>query len=129
MVARATTAAPKDFMSFNGYVDGGVKANNPCEFALSEIYQYYHDHRQSPPYFPIMVSVGTGIVPAQRLDSNFSLSFTGELKNVFTPKHLFDLLVYAVSCIQEVMSFPGYRIGPGEIKFAVIDVCSLFPTD
>lgn len=37
MVARATSAAPKYFTSFHNYVDGGVKANNPCEFAMSEI--------------------------------------------------------------------------------------------
>ena len=97
MVARATTAAPKEFTSFNGYVDGGVKANNPCEFALSEISQYYKSHAQCPPHFPIMVSIGTGVEPVHKMDSDFRTSFTGEIKNVLTPKYLFDLLIYAVS--------------------------------
>ena len=84
------------FTSFNKYVDGGVKANNPCEFAMTEIRQYYHTRGLTPPHFPIMVSIGTGRFPAQKLDE-LNVSFNIELKDMLTPKHLFDLLLYTVS--------------------------------
>lgn len=38
-------------------------ANNPCEYAISEITQFYHDRREKAPEFSIAVSVGTGYNP------------------------------------------------------------------
>jgi calcium-independent phospholipase A2 len=101
MVARATAAAPQVFTSFQGYVDGGVKANNPCEFAISEIREYYSKHHSPLPYFPIIVSIGTGVVPSQKLH-NLNVSFKKNIKDILTPKHLFDLLIYAISDSEEV---------------------------
>ena len=39
-VARYTSAAPVFFTECDNYVDGGVKANNPTHFALTEIQDY-----------------------------------------------------------------------------------------
>ena len=39
-MARYTSAAPVFFMEHGNYVDGGVKANNPTSFALTEIQDY-----------------------------------------------------------------------------------------
>ena len=39
-VARYTSAAPVFFAECDNYVDGGVKANNPTHFALTEIQDY-----------------------------------------------------------------------------------------
>ena len=36
-VARYTSAAPVYFTECDNYVDGGVKANNPCDYALTMI--------------------------------------------------------------------------------------------
>ena len=39
-VARYTSAAPLYFKELDNYVDGGVVANNPCDYALAEIQDY-----------------------------------------------------------------------------------------
>ena len=39
-VARYTSAAPIFFAECDNYVDGGVKANNPTAFALTEIQNF-----------------------------------------------------------------------------------------
>ena len=39
-VARYTTAAPVYFTECDNYVDGGVKANNPSAFGLTEIQSF-----------------------------------------------------------------------------------------
>lgn len=39
-VARYTSAAPVFFKECDNYIDGGVIANNPCNFALAHIKQH-----------------------------------------------------------------------------------------
>ena len=92
MVARATSAAPKHFTSFNGYVDGGVKANNPSEFAISRIRDYHDSKGLESPHFSLAVSVGTGYFDKE----DWKVSGNLDPTNVFTPKNLFDLLLNAV---------------------------------
>lgn len=92
-VVRATSAAPTVFKSLDGkYVDGGVKANNPSEFALAEI-RDYHRRRSIPmPHISFMVSVGTGISPAKE-----KVQFRGEIMDILAVRSLLKLLTYAVS--------------------------------
>ena len=92
MAARATSAAPMYFISFNGYVDGGVKANNPSEFAMSRIRDYHDKTSTEQPHFSVAVSVGTGIIhnPKKRVSGNLNPT------SLFTPKNLLDLLLNAV---------------------------------
>ena len=40
-VARYTSAAPLCFSEMDHYVDGAVLANNPCEYALTAINNFY----------------------------------------------------------------------------------------
>ena len=39
-VARYTSSAPVYFEPEDGYIDGGVKANNPTDFAFTKIQKY-----------------------------------------------------------------------------------------
>lgn len=77
-------------------MDGGVKANNPCEYAMAEIHNYYRRTKQSFPQFKIAVSVGTGNFPAKKL-GKIDPDFKSIPDTIATPKHLFDLLMYTVS--------------------------------
>ena len=40
-VARYTSAAPLFFSELDHYVDGAVLANNPCDYALTAINNYF----------------------------------------------------------------------------------------
>ena len=40
-VARYTSAAPLFFSELDHYVDGAVLANNPCEYALTAINNFF----------------------------------------------------------------------------------------
>ena len=92
MAARATSAAPKHFLAFHGYIDGGVKANNPSEFAISRIREYHDSKRLPPPHFSLAVSVGTGYFNTEKWKVRGNLN----PMNVFTLKNLFELLLNAV---------------------------------
>ena len=94
-VARATTAAPIYFTPFRGkYVDGGVKANNPCEFAMAEINRYDHSMGLPQRNYLLTVSLGTGIYPDKVLETGGKGI---QLHKMFTD--LVDMLTDAVSCI------------------------------
>eukprot|EP00731_Ephydatia_muelleri_P031662 Em0023g169a len=65
-VARYTSAAPLYFTEFDNYVDGGVLANNPCEYALTAIQNFYREQKMRP-QISLLVSVGSGVYPALKL--------------------------------------------------------------
>ena len=65
-VARYTSAAPMFFTEFENYVDGGVLANNPCEYALTAIQKFYREQKMRP-QVSLLVSVGSGVYPALKL--------------------------------------------------------------
>jgi hypothetical protein len=75
-VGMATCAAPAYFPSFDGYVDGGVYANNPSLVALAQS----QDVRSSAPRPRLdevaLLSIGTGLsltyVRGKRLDWGFA---------------------------------------------------------
>lgn len=43
-VARYTSSAPVYFEPEDGYIDGGIKANNPTDFAMTRIQKFYDIH-------------------------------------------------------------------------------------
>ena len=96
---RASSAAPIYFTSYGDYVDGGVMANNPCEYAMSEITQFYHDQREKAPEFSIAVSVGTGYDPRMGVgDTNTFCKGLLDFKKIYEGvKQLVDLFGKAVS--------------------------------
>ena len=46
-VARYTSAAPVYFKPMNNFVDGGVRANNPSNFALTKIQQFLDEQAKA----------------------------------------------------------------------------------
>ena len=96
MAARAAAAGPTYFTSFMNCVDGGVKANNPSEYAMMEIHNHYRQRGQPSPEIKIIVSVGTGKFPAKDM-GNTDLGFMNLKDTVLTPKHLLALLINTVS--------------------------------
>ena len=67
-VARYTSAAPVMFGESDGFVDGGVLANNPSESGLTRIYNHYRSKGQKLP-ISLVVSVGCGKYPKKDLGS------------------------------------------------------------
>ena len=65
-VARYTSAAPMFFSECDNYVDGGILANNPCLYALTEI-QNFHLRKQQRLPISLVVSIGTGVYPKEVL--------------------------------------------------------------
>ncbi len=65
-VARCTSAAPVFFSECDNYVDGGVLANNPCQYGLDEIQKFHSSRHQKIP-ISLVVSVGTGTYPREKL--------------------------------------------------------------
>ncbi len=93
-----TSAAPIYFSDFQKHVDGGLKANNPCDLGMNKIREYYDNMNMALPHFSIMVSIGTGIFPSQRLD-DLSTTIKNVFNTVLTIKDMSKLLQYAVSII------------------------------
>ena len=46
-VARYTSAAPVYFKPLNHFVDGGVRANNPSNYALTKIQQFLDEQAEA----------------------------------------------------------------------------------
>ena len=104
-VARYTSAAPLVFSELDNYVDGGVIANNPSEYGLMEIQNFHLQKGQKLP-ISLIVSVGSGVYPKERLGSiNAHECLFGPriLKTVNMFGNLLQLLSNAVS----VNSFPA----------------------
>ena len=65
-VARSTSAAPYYFTEFEGYIDGGMLANNPSVDALTEIHDHFRKNSQKLP-ISLVLSVGSGLSPPEGL--------------------------------------------------------------
>ena len=97
-VARATSSAPSVFRSLNGrYVDGGIKANNPSIFAMTEIRDYHLRNGMAMPRLSLVVSVGTGIAPARD-----RVPFQGRVWDILAVLPLLNLLRNAVEFSEPV---------------------------
>ena len=95
------------FTEMDNYVDGGVLANNPCDYGLTHIQNFY---RQKPEgeRLPValVVSVGTGVYPSEELGKidaqeflffgKHWLNFANTLKKA---RNLISLLSNAVSTL------------------------------
>ena len=115
-MARYTSAAPMFFKEMDNYVDGGVLANNPCDFGLTAIQNYYRALGEQLA-IALVVSIGTGIFPGEeigKIDAQEFLFFgkhwfnwTDTLKK--RAKSLMSLLSNAVSaaesCTKQYISF------------------------
>lgn len=102
-VARRTSAAPIFFSECDNYVDGGVLANNPCQYGLDEIQKFYHSLHQKLP-IALVVSIGTGTYPPEKLGRIDPLHFIlpgmhwFKFKNAFkAASNLIQLFSNAVS--------------------------------
>lgn len=65
-MARYTSAAPMYFSELDGYIDGGILANNPSDHGLTVIQNYYQRLEQRLDIAAI-VSIGAGSFPADEL--------------------------------------------------------------
>ncbi len=65
-VARSTCAGPMLFSEFNNYVDGGVLCNNPTEKGVTAIQNYHSEKGERLP-ISLVVSVGSGMYPEEKL--------------------------------------------------------------
>ena len=64
-VARYSSAHPLLLGECDNYVDGGVLANNPCDYGMTEIQSYFRSHGMKLP-IALVVSVGTRIHPTKK---------------------------------------------------------------
>ena len=101
------------FKEFEDYVDGGVLANNPCDYGLTAIQNYYRQQGIDLP-IALVVSVGTGIQPSEELGRTDAQEFSFIGKDWFKAKdtikkrtlNLIQLLSNAVSyCVMSMCNF------------------------
>ena len=88
------------FKECDNYVDGGVLANNPCDCGMTTIQNFYRLQGQKLP-IAVVVSVGTGVYPAEKLGKvdifgKHGLKLESLMKRA---QNLISLLSNAVSCI------------------------------
>ena len=103
-MARYTSAGPLYFTEFENYVDGGVLANNPCEYGLTAIQNFYRQKGEKLE-IALVVSVGSGVYPAEALGKIDAQEFLFFGKHWFSmkdslkqrAKNLVTLLLTAVS--------------------------------
>ena len=99
-VARSTCAGPMLFSEFNNYVDGGVLCNNPTDQGVTAIQNYHWEKGEKLP-ISLVVSVGSGVYPEEKLGSvdamDFSLARMGSLKGRVV--NLLDLFLNAVRAL------------------------------
>ncbi len=104
-MARYTSAAPMFFNEFENYVDGGVICNNPTDYGLTAIQNYCRLRGYKLP-IAVVVSVGTGIFPAEKIgvvDAQSALFFGKQWLNptklIQKTQNLLSLLTNAVRTI------------------------------
>lgn len=95
------------FSEFENYVDGGVICNNPTDYGLTAIQNYCRLQGYKLP-IALVVSIGTGTYPAERLgnvDAQDALFFGKQWLNptklIKQTQSLLSLLSNAVSIARE----------------------------
>ena len=56
--------------------------NNPCEYAVSEISQFYRDQREKEPEFSFVVSMGTGYDPHMEYIDAFDKKSVSDVEKI-----------------------------------------------
>lgn len=98
MAARATSAAPALFTPIQDkYIDGGLKANNPCQEAMRVINEYDQSRGIPERHFLLAVSVGTGIDPDKAVFGGIMDKGMPLVKHAKYLKQLLGIFVDAVS--------------------------------
>ena len=132
-VGRYTSAAPMYFSECDNYVDGGVLANNPCQDGLSRIQQFYQE-RGRRLSVACMVSVGSGIYPAEEMGSTRfrvggvidSVQTLFRLINSAVSEQLILVIKFTVNFLSCVYSFQIRRWWPITVRVTVKDRTSPF---
>ena len=97
------------FKECDNYVDGGVLANNPCDYGMTAIQNFYR-HQGQKLLITVVVSVGTGVHPAEKLGNTEIFGKHGIKLDLLKRAHnLISLLSNAVSfvrCTQPVYPVP-----------------------
>jgi hypothetical protein len=100
-VGRYTAAAPIYFTECEGFVDGGLLANNPCSDALTKIQDY---HKERGGQLSLVVSVGCGQYPPSSLGNTDILSGWNLFKAPEKLKNLRRLFITALFSSSEAVS-------------------------
>ena len=82
-VARYTCAGPTMFKELDDYVDGGVMAQNPSTVGITKIQEFYWQKKLILP-ISLVVSIGTGILPEDKLGCTDAQDFLSFGKQWFT---------------------------------------------
>ena len=98
-MARYTSATPLFFSECDNYVDGGVICNNPTEYGLTAIQNFFRQQGKKLP-IALVVSIGTGIYPDKELGSIDVFLGIQTLTHIKQrAQNLISLLEEAVCCI------------------------------
>ena len=102
-VARYTSAAPLYFSSKDGYLDGGLLADNPTEDALTAIQSFYRKRQMQIP-ISLVVSLGSGVtVPKEHK----AVNVTTDLWNA--PSRIFPFLKIVGEAVSACIFFSALR--------------------
>ena len=105
-MARSTSANFLYFTEFEGYIDGGILANNPAEEGLTVIQDHYRKKEEKLP-ISLLVSIGSGINPTKEIGPlNFQRL---QAMNPLRWKNLIDLLGSAASSVSTCI-YTQYRL-------------------
>lgn len=116
--ARATSAAPSYFKSFENYIDGGLSANNPTLDLLTEFHRQNGHPKKS---IGVVVSIGTGKTDFQKasnhdLDLSFTLSPYGWYCSIQGLRKMYKIL------LEQATIAEGRPVDTAEAWCGMIDV-------
>ena len=94
------------FKECDNYVDGGVLANNPCEYGMTRIQNHYRQMEKKLD-ISLVVSVGTGKYPATKVEGTVDAQELFVLANWFTnrPDTMMKKAQNLISLLSNAVSF------------------------
>ena len=100
-MARYTSAAPLYFSSKDGYLDGGLLADNPTEDALTAIQSFYRKRQMQIP-ISLVVSLGSGVTV---LKEHKAVNVTTDLWNA--PSQIFPFFKIVGEAVSACFILPS----------------------